>query len=100
MASIIDIIFTIQESYITNIKKDANTAYKKNVLEAVFQNSLHLSIGHVIKKKWKLLLTNSLFKPALFIKFMRWSFFLCLKAETNVKDFKFVTANLFSMRVT
>ena len=53
MASVIDNILTIQEFYVAGVRKDANNAYRGNMLEAVFQNGLHLSSGLVVKERVK-----------------------------------------------
>lgn len=53
MASIIDNILTIQESYIAGVKKDANNAYRGDMLKAVFQNGPHLSSGLVVEERVK-----------------------------------------------
>lgn len=97
-ASIIDNIFTLQESYIARIRKDINNAYKRDMLKIVFQNSLQLSSGHIFNRK-RLLSTSFLIKLALFIKAIRWSFFSILRAETSIEDLRFVVANFFLIKV-
>lgn len=53
MASVIDDILTIQESYIAGVREDANNTYRRDVLEAVFQNGPYFSSGLVVKEKVK-----------------------------------------------
>lgn len=63
MANIINNIFTIQEFYVAGVKKDANNTYRGDVLEAVFQNGLHLIGGLVVKEKVKIFV-NKFFNQA------------------------------------
>lgn len=52
-ASIIDDILIIQESHIIDIKEDADDTYGGDVIEAIFQDSLHLSSGLIVEERVK-----------------------------------------------
>lgn len=63
IANIIKNIFTIQEFHIVDFKEDADDAYEKDILKAVFQDSLHSSSDLIVKKRVKAFI-NKLFDQA------------------------------------
>lgn len=53
IANVVNNIFIIKRFYIINIKKDINNINKRDILEAIFQNSPHSNSGFIVKEKIK-----------------------------------------------
>ena len=60
MASVINDILTIQKSHVAGVREDVDNAHGGDMLEAIFQDGLHLSSGPIVEERVKAFVDNFL----------------------------------------